>query len=198
MRTPNSKCIICDKPIYRKPSELAEVNFVCCRGCRSAAYKRYPNINALANLEIGKGIQGINHLNGIPKSPESNLKRSISHKAYWATHPEQLKERGEKTQGINHYRWNGGISQLNQSIRLMTEHRKWMDKIKARDKRCLECNSKKDLESHHITPLSTLIEGNGITSRDEARGCPALWDLNNGLTLCQPCHYEVHGRHYAD
>lgn len=32
----------------------------------------------------------------------------------------------------------------------------------------------------------------------KARECSALWDLSNGMTVCRPCHYNIHGRNYAN
>jgi very-short-patch-repair endonuclease len=52
MRTPNTECEICGLPLYRRPSELEKVNHVCCRGCRSNLYKRYPQIY---NSNLGNG-----------------------------------------------------------------------------------------------------------------------------------------------
>lgn len=148
----------------------------------------------LAALALGRQ-KGINHLSGIPKSDESKRKRSTSIKAWCAANPDKVLARGAKNSGPNNYRWNGGSSRLNTAIRRLTENRKWMDEIKARDRQCTRCGSEQGLESHHKTGLAVLIEQLGIASRDDARQHAAvLWDLDNGVTLCQPCHYDEHGR----
>ena len=152
----------------------------------------------LVNLEKGRGIKGVNHLNGIPKSPESNIKRSISHKKFWSEHPDKALERGKKIQGSKHYKWNGGISRLNTAVRNLNENRNWQNAIKARDKKCVVCGSIDNLESHHIIPLKMLLIKYNIHTAEEARNCAELWDLSNGITLCQKCHYKVHGRKYED
>ena len=54
MRTPNCNCIICNKPLYRRPFELKKVKLVCCKKCSSQAWKKYPNKNSLRNLELGR------------------------------------------------------------------------------------------------------------------------------------------------
>ena len=46
MRTPNTNCEICQKPLYRRPSEMIEGRHFCCKGCRSALYKKERNYNA--------------------------------------------------------------------------------------------------------------------------------------------------------
>lgn len=194
MRTPNCKCVICGKPLYRRPSELAKVRWVACLEHRDEAKRLFGVTEAQKNA-LGLGREkGTNHLNGIPKSEESNKKRSISIKQKLEQFPEIAIERGKKIRGESHYRWNGGSSRLNVSIRTMNENRKWMDAIKARDKTCVRCGSTENLESHHIVPLAELIEKFGIKNREDARDCDALWGLTNGITLCRKCHYEEHGR----
>jgi len=195
MRTPNTNCIICNKPLYRRPNELKKVLFVCCKECRSEAYKKYPSKSMLVNLALGRE-KGTNHLQGIPKSEESKRKRSVTHKIYWEEHPDKLKERGLKTRGENHYQWKGGISSLNQSIRVMVENRKWMDSVKERDKKCTKCNNIEDLESHHLIRIKKIIEKYSIKNRADARNCKELWDINNGITLCSECHCKEHNKIY--
>jgi hypothetical protein len=161
-------------------------------GCRSAYYKTKP---VSPNLELGRQ-KGTNHLEGIPKSKASNIKRSKTHKKFWKEHPELLKERGKKIRGENHYQWKGGITRLSLSIRQMTENRKWMDATKARDKKCLICGAIEELESHHIKEVAKIIEENNIKNREDARKCKELWDINNGITVCAKCHCKIHNRKY--
>lgn len=127
------------------------------------------------------------------------MKRKVSeaNRKYWADHPDELAARGAQLRGENHYKWKGGASKLNTAIRQMTENRKWMDAVKERDAyKCVRCRSGDQLESHHKIELADLIEQNNIKSCADARSCPALWDLSNGETLCQKCHYAEHGRIY--
>lgn len=44
-RNPNVKCIICEKPLYRRPSEMLKTNLFCCREHRGEMYKRFKNYN---------------------------------------------------------------------------------------------------------------------------------------------------------
>lgn len=53
------------------------------------------------------------------------------------------------------------------------------------------------MEAHHIVGLAELIERHGIKNRDDARNTPELWDVNNGETICEPCHYMEHCRRYT-
>ena len=194
MRTPNTQCDICKKPLYRRPSDLAKYNGVCCASCRSKLYKKRP---PSPNLELGRE-KGTNHLEGIPKSKKSNIKRSKSHKKWCKENPDKVKERGKKTRGESHYNWKGGTTQLNQSIRRLEEIRKWQKAVKKRDKKCQHCGSKEQLESHHIIPVVMLIEKYNIKNRDEARECKEFWNIKNGITLCRRCHYKLDNRKYYD
>ena len=198
MRTPNTKCCICEKPLYRRPGELARVRYVACMEHRNEAQAREGLTDAQLSA-LAKGRKpGTNNRTGYKHGKETKRKISESHKAWCAANTDKVKARGEKTRGANHYNWKGGSSRLNSAIRRLTENRKWMDAVKARDGKCLVCGYTENLESHHIVPLAVLAEVYGITNRDEARDCVALWDLSNGMTVCTRCHYKIHGRKYED
>lgn len=194
MRIPNTQCEICKKPLYRRPSDLAKYKAFCCAGCRSElCKKREPSPNLILGRE-----KGTNHLEGIPKS-QSQKKKMKEKMAKWCNdNPDKVKERGKKIRGENHYRWKGGVTILNQSIRRMTENIHWQRAVKKRDKKCQHCGGEKELEAHHIIPLAMILQKNNITNQDEARDCAELWDLNNGITLCRKCHYKLDNRRYYD
>jgi len=198
MRTPNTECVICGKPLYRRPNELAKVRHVACMEHRNEAQARAGLTDAqLDALSIGRK-PGTNNRTGYRHREESRRKISESHKKWCAVNPDKVKARGDKTRGKNHYNWKGGCSRLNAAIRRLTENRKWMDAVKARDSKCLVCGSTEKLESHHIVPLAVLVGVHGITNREQARECKELWDLENGMTVCARCHYKIHGRKYED
>jgi 5-methylcytosine-specific restriction endonuclease McrA len=195
MRTPNTSCLICAKPLYRRPSDMVKARYAACMACRSEAQK-VAGITAdqLDGLSMGR-VKGDNRRTGYVHRDDSKRKASQSHKDWCAANPERVAERGAKVRGENHYLWNGGSSRLNTSIRQMTENRRWMDAVKARDGKCVRCGSGEKLESHHKKSLAELVAELGIASREDARRHAAvLWDLNNGETLCEPCHYAEHGR----
>ncbi len=197
MRTPNTSCCICQKPLYRRPSDLKRVRHVACMEHRALAQ----SVSGLtdkqkAALTLGRP-KGTNHLEGIPKSESSNLKRSRSIAQWCKENPDKVAARAEKVRGENHYQWKGGASKLNRSIRLMTEHRKWSNQVMDRDAVCMHCGSTESLEAHHIKSFAKILEDNNIQNRGQARGCPELWDASNGLTLCTACHCKVHGRKHT-
>ena len=195
MRTPNCSCLVCAKPLYRRPNELARVRHVACMAHRAKAQTLSGITEAQhAALALGRP-KGTNHRKGYKHRAESKAKCAISNKEYWSAHPELAAARGVHTRGEKNRLWKGGATQFNQSIRQMTENRRWMEAIRARDKSCCSCGSTKDLESHHEPPLVELIEALNLKTRDGARrNAKALWSLDNGFALCRPCHYATHGR----
>lgn len=199
MRTPNTHCALCFKPLYRRPSERASARYAACMACRGKAQAVF-GITAAQRAGLSLGAKkGTNHRTGYRHRDQSKRRASASHLAFCAANPDKVTERSAKIRGAAHYRWNGGISKLNESIRRMTENRKWMDAIKKRDAACARCGSTKLLESHHKIGLAALIERLSIKSRDDARRHAAtLWAADNGEALCRPCHYQEHGRRYAD
>lgn len=195
MRTPNTKCILCEKPLYRRPSDAARSRFAACMNCRSEAQRIVGVTDAQqAGLRLGRP-KGTNHRAGYRHRDDSKRKIGETGKAFWAAHPDRAVARGESHRGENAYNWKGGVSRLNTSIRQMTENRRWMEAVRQRDGVCQGCGATEALESHHAPPLAELIERLGIRSREDARRhADVLWCLDGGTALCQPCHYTEHGR----
>lgn len=88
----------------------------------------------------------------------------------------------------------GSNSSLNTTIRRSKEYRAWRLAVYTRDNYvCQECPSPtRGTNAHHIVFLSSLLHKYNITTMEEAIACPALWDINNGITLCEDCHANKH------
>lgn len=57
---------------------------------------------------------------------------------------------------------------------------------------CQNCDIKGGiLNVDHIIPLSFLFKQFKIKTLNEAIGCSALWDTDNGKTLCETCHKKT-------
>jgi len=57
--------------------------------------------------------------------------------------------------------------------------RRWSEFIRERDgHRCVDCHSRRRLSAHHICRKSFIVG--------------AQFDTGNGITLCGPCHRELH------
>ena len=62
------------------------------------------------------------------------------------------------------------------------QYSKWKRDCMKRDNyKCVKCNSENDLCVHHIIPWRICKDD------DELR-----YDINNGITLCYPCHKKIH------
>lgn len=174
---------------------MEKARYSSCMEHRAKAQK-IAGITEAQQAGLSKGRRkGTNWRTGYQHRAESRQKCSESNRAYWTENPEAAIARGKR--GSDHYKWKGGSTQLNKSIRTMTENRKWLDAVKARDRKCVRCGSIEGLEAHHKIGLADLIARHGIESRDSARACSALWNLDNGETLCGRCHYQEHGRIFA-
>lgn len=90
--------------------------------------------------------------------------------------------------------WRGGTSHLIPKIRNLFEYRQWRSDVFTRDKyTCQICGDNKggNLEAHHIRPISMLIRENNIKTSEDSLFCEALWNINNGQTLCLKCHKKT-------
>ena len=73
--------------------------------------------------------------------------------------------------------WQGGVTELNWSLRHTTEYLAWRKRILNRDKRLCQLCGKTGNTVDHITPFSRFPE--------------LRLDMNNGRVLCVPCHKDT-------
>ena len=83
-----------------------------------------------------------------------------------------------------------------QQIRRLEEYEAWKRAVFIRDRfTCQQCGArngrKRVIEAHHLTELSTLVRACSIVSIEQAKGCPLLWEVSNGQTLCHSCHVQT-------
>lgn len=69
-------------------------------------------------------------------------------------------------------------------VRMNMKYSRWRQKVLLRDNyTCKECKLRDSRnEVHHIIPLAHLV-ANGMLKK--------YYDVNNGMTLCKPCHDKV-------
>ena len=102
--------------------------------------------------------------------------------------------------------WKGGKTKLGLSIRELPEYKFWRNNVFQRDNfTCQLCNRKRKpgdrviIQVDHIIRLCDLIDKNKITIIDDAIKCQELWDINNGLTVCNYCHLvKIHKFNYEN
>ena len=85
-------------------------------------------------------------------------------------------KKNTKVGGVNHYRWKGGITPVNEAIRKSLEYRLWREAVFRRDDyTCQECGERGvELHADHIKPFAFFPE--------------LRFAIDNGLTLCVLCH----------
>lgn len=130
---------------------------------------------------------------GKKMSPEARVNMSIASSKRKHS-PETL----EKLRGSNSHLWKGGVSsenyKLRHNVQMLLEYRNWRKDIYRRDGyTCQECGQVGgELNAHHITHFQMIVDMYNITTAEEARDCEAMWDLDNGITLCKNCHNGIH------
>lgn len=91
----------------------------------------------------------------------------------------EIIRKNPEQKGCSHWNWNGGISSENLKIRMSKEYKDWRFKVFERDSyTCKNCGSRKNIQAHHIKLFSKF---------KELRFC-----VDNGVTLCEKCHKEIH------
>jgi len=97
--------------------------------------------------------------------------------------------------GENNPNWKGGVTSLIEQIRHNFKYRQWRSDIFTRDNfTCQDCGDSKggNLEAHHKKTFSSILQYYEIITIEEALKCEKLWDINNGITLCEECHKKIH------
>ncbi len=87
-----------------------------------------------------------------------------------------------------------GLTPLNKSIRRCFEYRFWRSTIFLRDNfTCVLCTTRggEIQADHYPNTFATILRDNKITSVGQAENCVELWDIENGRTLCRPCHQKT-------
>lgn len=92
--------------------------------------------------------------------------------------------------------WKGGLASLQDSIRKSQKYIEWRNEVYQRDnyicQYCKQYGGK--LNAHHKKRFSEIIEENNINSVEFAIECKEMWDINNGITLCEECHKKTFGK----
>jgi hypothetical protein len=119
--------------------------------------------------------------------------RTIEHRAKLS---QALKgKRRPDIAGEKNHNWKGGKTPLLVNIRNSPKGVEWRNAVFAKDDfTCQKCGDGQggNLNAHHHDRLSDMVARYGITNLEEAYACEPLWNLDNGITLCETCHDEHH------
>jgi len=190
MRINNVKCIICEKDMYRRPFEIKKARYFACKEHREIAKLMFPVTDK--QKEALKLWRTDNHLTWIPKTQSHKDNISRINKEFYSKNPEVAIARWLQTSWEKHYYWKWWVTKLQIAIRTSARNRNWIKKIKDRDNNeCRLCQSKDNLEVHHIMPMSKMIEKYNIKTHKDTYIIDDFWDIDNWITVCSKCHSLV-------
>ena len=89
--------------------------------------------------------------------------------------------------GRNNPAWKGGVASWRAVLMKSQLYKNWRKAVFARDYyTCQMCNDNTggNLQAHHIRPI-----------RDHKNDL-LIFDINNGITLCKPCHESIYKREH--
>jgi len=106
---------------------------------------------------------------------------------------EQKKKMSKIQKGVNNSNWKGGITPLRMQIYSNFKSRQWRSDVFTRDNfTCQMCGSKDSkLNTHHIKSFNSILQEYEIVTLKGALECEELWNINNGVTLCEKCHRNI-------
>ena len=115
-------------------------------------------------------IKEYNKKYGIEYRKKHKKKMSIYNKKYQQKNPEKILESRRKR--LENLGLIFNMSGIDYDYALQA----WSRSVKNRDKQCKVCNSKHNLEAHHI--------------KSKVKHVKLSLDTDNGVTLCKDCHHE--------
>ncbi len=172
-----NKCKICDNTFeVQLSSKLKKVT--CSKECSSK--------NKTLNFK-GKKHNIKNRFNNCVRCKSSFLLNGLTPKrkeAKYCSKKCQNDDHSERISGDKSTNWKGGMTNTNSRHLFKREINQWRQKVFKRDfYKCVKCNSKKNLEAHHIVYWSKSVEHRFL--------------LDNGMTLCIDCHGKEHNTTFS-
>ena len=160
----SKKCVICNNEFECYPSQNKST---CSRKC----FKKFQSSRLTGKKKSEEHKRNISEA----------LKNSEAAKKQWFKKGKDNPAYGRDQKGEKNHNWKGGKTNSNQKKRNDPRYHAWRKEVFERDRfECQKCGNKGWLQAHHIIPISV----------DESK----IWDIDNGLTVCVPCHEKIHGR----
>lgn len=78
-------------------------------------------------------------------------------------------------------------------LRTCSRYAQWREKVLERDDYTCQICTKRGgkLQVDHIKPFVSILLENEVSDYESALWCKELWEVENGRTLCLPCHYKT-------
>lgn len=172
-------CIVCDKEIKLPPSAVKKGRKCCSHSCSKRYVWNQPNYREqMSNAHKGKMPTNITQLVERIRSDEG---RAYARELGKRMGGWNKRKKMPKLSGKNHYLWIINRNDIieKRRIRGSLDLKLWRESVFERDKyTCRECGvSGVYIEPHHIVPVRS----------DRSK----LFNTNNGITLCRPCHIKT-------
>lgn len=107
---------------------------------------------------------------------------------------DQKELRSKQMLGKHNPQYIDGRTSFTSRVRRSFKNKYWRNLVFQRDNwTCLLCKERGGyLEvDHYPMAFSEILTKHAIKTYDEAMKCKALWDIDNGRTLCRQCHDET-------
>lgn len=184
------KCATCGSQIRTIPRKVElQENFFCNKDCQGKYKTKTAKGNTLVDVtcgQCGKDLQ-------VELARYNMYHKRISNPNFFCSEECRGKYWSENYVGENAGMWKGGVTPLQKAVRSQHQYYKWRNECMERDGFvCQSCGGCKELIVHHINPMVNILEGHNITTPAQARECDELWDIHNGITLCEECHKLEH------
>lgn len=172
-------CMTCSTIFFSKKACKSRIPKYCSSLCygKSLEIKIYCK---LCNIEIHNNNQRKHVRKYCSIICRGKARKGIPLSTTWKAALSVGRKSSEKCKGENLYNWKGGQAKRDDT-RTTREYRYWRKSVFIRDGyTCQHCNKKNlYLHAHHI--------------KQKAQYPDLIHDINNGITLCIPCHNKVHG-----
>lgn len=172
-------CLECNKVFETHPYKIRDgKGKYCSRECCSK-HKKRNRVKAACSV-CGKSFD-MEYAKGTERLKSKSGKIFCSRECYY-----------KYNRGKNVYNYNPDRA-LWKRIRTLSEFIEWRNVVFKRDNyACRFCETTGQMNVHHIKHFADIIKEYDIKTMDDALNCNALWDVNNGITLCVKCHAEQH------
>lgn len=160
------------------------------RFCRGLPKRKWNKVNSLKMKAISLYVAG-------STSPKIARKLKVAQSTVSLWCKEVTRTPSEQKSGQRSGTWRGGITSLQMSLRNNKKTYVWRKAVFERDNyTCVWCGVHNEkglgktiiLNADHIKSFALIIENHKISSLGQGLKCAELWDVENGRTLCKPCH----------